>query len=58
VFFFFEIVDHGSCQGNTARALTQWQHLVALHETTDVLHWAMHPALHCHIGMAIKITSI
>ncbi len=58
VFFFsFKIVDHGGCQGNTARALPRWRHLVALHEATDALHWVVCPALHCRISMAIKIAS-
>ncbi len=39
-------------------ALTQWWHLVALREATDTLHWAMHPALHRRIRMAIKIASV
>jgi hypothetical protein len=39
----------GSCRG--------WRHLVALHEATDALHWAMHLALHHRIRMAIKIAS-
>jgi hypothetical protein len=50
-------IDHGSRWGNTAQALTQWRHLVALHEATDVLHQGMHPALYRHIRMVIKITS-
>jgi hypothetical protein len=37
------------------QALTQWQHLVALHEAMDVLHWAMCIALYCPSGMGIKI---
>jgi hypothetical protein len=41
-----------------AQALAQWQHLVALHEATDALHWAMRPALHHRIHMAFKIASI
>jgi hypothetical protein len=55
VFFSFEIVDHGGRQGNTARALAQLRHLVALHEATDALHRAMRIAPHCPGGMAIKI---
>jgi hypothetical protein len=35
-----------------------WRHLVALHEAMDVLHQAMHPALHHHICMAFEIASI
>jgi hypothetical protein len=38
-----------------ARALTQWQHLVALHEATDALHQAMRIAPYCPGGMGIKI---
>jgi hypothetical protein len=30
---------------------------VALHEATDVLHRAMHPALYCRIHMAMEIAS-
>ncbi len=56
VFFVsFEIVDHGSRQGNTACALAQWQHLVALHEAKDALHWAVHIAPYPPGGMVIKI---
>jgi hypothetical protein len=59
VFFVsFEIVNHGGRLGNTARALAQWQHLVALHEAMDAIHQAMCPALHRRIRMAIKTTSI
>jgi hypothetical protein len=57
-FFLFKIVNHGGCRGNTAQTLAQWQHLVALHEAMDALHWAMHPAMHQCICMAIKIASI
>jgi hypothetical protein len=59
VFFVsFEVVDYGGCRGNTAWALAQWRHLVALHEATDALHWAMRPASHRRICMAIKIASV
>jgi hypothetical protein len=51
-------VDHGGSWGNTAQALAQWQHLVALHEAMDALHWAMGSPSHCHIRMAIKIASV
>jgi hypothetical protein len=37
------------------RALAQWQQLVALHEATDALHWAMIIALYCPGGMEIEI---
>jgi hypothetical protein len=56
--FLFKIVDHGGRRGNTAWALAQWRHLVALHEATDVLHQAMHPASHRRIRMAIEIASV
>jgi hypothetical protein len=58
VFFSFKIVNHGGRRGNTACALAQWQHLVALHEAMDVLHWAMHPASHRRIRMAIEMASV
>jgi hypothetical protein len=51
----FKIINHGGCQGNTVWALAYWQHLVALHEATDVLHWAMHITPYCSGGMGIKI---
>jgi hypothetical protein len=57
-FFLFEIVDHGGSWGNTAQALAQWRHLVALHEAMDALHWVMRPALHHRIRMAFKIASV
>jgi hypothetical protein len=50
----FKIIDHGSCRGNTTGALTQWQHLVASHEATDVLHWAMCIAPYRPGSMGIK----
>jgi hypothetical protein len=59
VFFVsFKIVEHGGRRGNTLRALARWWHLVALHEATDVLHWAMRPTLHRRISMAIEIASV
>jgi hypothetical protein len=56
--FFFEIVDHGGRQGNTAQALARWRHLVALHEVTDTLHRVKCPTLHCRIRMVIEIASV
>jgi hypothetical protein len=50
-----EIVDHGGCRGNTARALARWQHLVASHEAMDALHQAMCIAPYCPGVMGIKI---
>jgi hypothetical protein len=57
-FFLFKIVAHGGRRGKAVGALAQWQHLVALHEATDVLHQAMHPTSHQRICMAIEITSV
>jgi hypothetical protein len=53
----FEIVDHGGRRGNTAQALAQCQHPVALSEALDVLHQAMRLALYRCIAMAIEIAS-
>jgi hypothetical protein len=53
----FKFVDHGSHWGNTAQALTQWQHPVAPSEALDVLYWTMRPASYRRIRMAIKIAS-
>jgi hypothetical protein len=57
VFFWvvFKIVNHGGRRGNTARALAQWRHLVALHEATDALHHAMCIAPYRPGSMGIKI---
>jgi hypothetical protein len=57
-FFLFKIVNHGGRRGNTTQALARWQHLVALHEATDALHWVMHPASHRRICMVIEIASV
>ncbi len=54
-FFLFKIVDHGGRRGNTARALAQWRHLVALHEATDALHRAMRITPYRPGGMGIII---
>ncbi len=50
-------MDHDNHWGITAQALAQWQHPVASSEDLDVLHWAMHPALHCRICMVIEVAS-
>jgi hypothetical protein len=50
----FEIVNHGGCWGNTAWALTQWRHQVALHEATDALHWEMRIVPYPPSSMGIK----
>jgi hypothetical protein len=57
-FVSFEIINHGGRWGNTAQARAQLQHLVASHEATDALYWAMRPALHRRIPMAIEIASV
>jgi hypothetical protein len=41
--------------GDTAQALAQWWHSVALSEALDVLHWVMRPASYRCTTMAIKI---
>jgi hypothetical protein len=38
-----------------AWALARWQHLVALHEATDALHWVMQIAPYFPGGMGIEI---
>jgi hypothetical protein len=55
VFFSFKIINHGSCPGNTAWALSQWRHLVASHEATDALHWAICIAPYRPGSMAIEM---
>jgi len=52
----FEIVDHDGHRGNTAQALAQWWHPVALSEALDVLHRAMRLESYRCIAMAIEIT--
>jgi hypothetical protein len=52
--FLFEFVDHGSCRGDTAHALTRWQHPAASSEALDVLHRAMHPTSYRCIAMTIS----
>ncbi len=51
----FEIINHDGRRGNTARALAQWRHLLALHEATDALHRAMRIAPYRPGGMGIEI---
>jgi hypothetical protein len=40
-----------------AQALAQWQHPLTSSEALDVLHSAMHPALHRRIRMVIEVAS-
>jgi hypothetical protein len=49
--------DHGIRRANTtqAHARWRWRHLVALHEATDTLHWAMCLAPHLPCGMVVAI---
>ena len=54
---FQQIRHHGGRRGNTAQALTQWRHPVALSEALDVVYLAMRPASYRRIRMAIKISS-
>jgi hypothetical protein len=54
---FNKFVDHDGRRDNTAQALARWQHPVASSEALDVLHWAMHPALHRCICMVIEVAS-
>jgi hypothetical protein len=58
LYCFSKSVDHGGHRGNsnTAQALAQWRHPVALSEALDVLYQVMHPASY-RIRIAIKITS-
>jgi hypothetical protein len=46
-------------QSNVVRALARWLHIVivALHETTNALHWAMHIAPYCRIRTEVEIAS-
>jgi len=53
-----KFVDHGGHHGDAAQALAQSRHPVVSSETWDVLHWAMHPALHPHIPMVFEIASV
>ncbi len=52
--------DHGVRRADTAQAHAQWQHIVALHEATDMLHRAMCLASYLPGGMvaAIAVESI
>ncbi len=52
---FFGSTEDGGRRGDTAQALDQWRHLVALSEAPDVLHRAIRPALYRCIAMAIEI---
>jgi len=47
--------DHGVRRVDTAQAHARWQHIVALHEATDTLHWAMCLAPYLPGGMVVAI---
>ena len=47
--------DHGFRRADTARAHARWWHIVALHEATDMLYWAMCPAPNLPGGMVVAI---
>jgi hypothetical protein len=52
--------DHVIRRANTARAHTQWQNLVALHEATDTLHrvTCLTPYLPGGMVIAIAVNSV
>ena len=54
---FNKFINHGSRRGNTAQALAQWQHSVALSEALDVLHLVMHHVRYHSIRMVIETSS-
>jgi hypothetical protein len=54
---FNKFIDHGGHRGDTAQAIAQWLHPVALSEAPDVIHRAMRPASYRLTRMAIKIAS-
>jgi hypothetical protein len=47
--------DHGVRRADTARAYARWQHIVALHEATDMLHRAMCLVPYLPGGMVVAI---
>ncbi len=47
--------DHGVRRADTARAHARWQHIVASHEATDTLYWAMCLAPYLPGGMVVAI---
>jgi len=55
--FSTKFVNNGGRRGNTAQALAQWQHPVALKKSLVVLYQAMCPTSYRHIHMAIEIAS-
>ncbi len=47
--------DHGVRRADTARAHARWQHIVASHEATDMLHRSMCLAPYLPGGMVVAI---
>jgi hypothetical protein len=47
--------DHGVRWADTARSHIRWQNLVASHEATDTLYWAMCLAPYLPGGMVVAI---
>ena len=47
--------DHGVRWADTARAHARWWHIVASHEATNTLHWAMCLDLYLPGGMVVAI---
>ncbi len=56
--YFNKFVNPVGRRGKLAQALAQWRHTVASSEARDVLHCAMHPAVHHHICMVFEIASV
>ena len=48
--------NHGVRRADTARAHARWQNLVASHEATDSLYWAMCLVPYLPGGMVVAIT--
>jgi hypothetical protein len=53
-----DIDDHSVRRADRAQALARWRHIVALHEATNTLHWAMCLAPYLPGGMVIAIAII
>ncbi len=50
-----DVDDHGVRRADTVQAHARWWHIVASHEATDTLHWAMCLAPYLPGGMVIAI---
>ena len=53
-----DIDIHGVRRADRAQALARWQHIVASHEATNMLHWSMCLALYLPGGMVVAIAVI